>query len=499
MSKEEMNEYLESIGGLENGFYPDSPRIVDSYFFDVNIGWFPLIKDLIEDLIKLGWDKQVCQVKEKFGCYDDKTEVLTKSGWKLFKDCTFNDEIAILNQDGYMSYHNPTDIISYEYSGNMYKLKSRGVDLLVTPNHNLYVAKGGWVGKYNKNNVTKYEFSFETPDKYFKKTKRFKKSFKWVGEEIDTITIGGYNYSSLHLNGKIRNYVKSSQEYNVTDFLKFIGFYTAEGCVNKDKGDIRIAACNDGSVKAKVEQLDFEEVLKLNNFKIKKSLVDKPALTYNIYDKVLANWLHDEIGESAINKKCPEFIKNLTPKLIEIYLTWLFYGDGHKSKTALTLYTSSKLLADDVCELILKCGYTFKMDKLPPKSSTKIKSDNPTYTVRWLKNSNEFEISNKTIKNTNNYTEEYIKYDGIVYCLTVPNNNLFVRRNGKGVWCGNSLRFYINYGSDEIFKRISEAENLSYKTCETCGQVGELRTDIGWYTTLCDEHYTEKKNNKNKQ
>ncbi len=56
------------------------------------------------------------------------------------------------------------------------------------------------------------------------------------------------------------------------------------------------------------------------------------------------------------------------------------------------------------------------------------------------------------------------------------------------------LRFYINSGSDEIFKRISEAENLSYKTCETCGQVGELRTDIGWYTTLCDEHYTEKKN-----
>lgn len=53
------------------------------------------------------------------------------------------------------------------------------------------------------------------------------------------------------------------------------------------------------------------------------------------------------------------------------------------------------------------------------------------------------------------------------------------------------LRFYINSGSDEIFKRISEAENLSYKTCETCGQVGELRTDIGWYTTLCDNHHQE--------
>jgi len=67
MTKEEMNEYLESIGGLENGFFSDRPPIKDCGFFSVGVGWYPLIKDLIEDLIKLGWDKQVCQVKEKFG------------------------------------------------------------------------------------------------------------------------------------------------------------------------------------------------------------------------------------------------------------------------------------------------------------------------------------------------------------------------------------------------------------------------------------------------
>jgi hypothetical protein len=56
-----------SIGGLENGFFTDREPIVDSGFFGVNQGWFPIIKSLIEDLIKLGWDKQTCQVKEKFG------------------------------------------------------------------------------------------------------------------------------------------------------------------------------------------------------------------------------------------------------------------------------------------------------------------------------------------------------------------------------------------------------------------------------------------------
>lgn len=67
MTDEQMNEFLQSIGGLENGFYTDREPITDCGFFDVNNGWFPLIKELIEDLIALGWNKQTCQVKEKFG------------------------------------------------------------------------------------------------------------------------------------------------------------------------------------------------------------------------------------------------------------------------------------------------------------------------------------------------------------------------------------------------------------------------------------------------
>ena len=67
MIDKEMNEFLESIGGLENGFYPDKDPIKDSGFFECGNGWYPLIKDLITDLIELGWDKQTCQVKEKFG------------------------------------------------------------------------------------------------------------------------------------------------------------------------------------------------------------------------------------------------------------------------------------------------------------------------------------------------------------------------------------------------------------------------------------------------
>ena len=57
------------------------------------------------------------------------------------------------------------------------------------------------------------------------------------------------------------------------------------------------------------------------------------------------------------------------------------------------------------------------------------------------------------------------------------------------------LRFYINGASEEIYKRIQTAEDLSYETCETCGERGELKKIMGWYTTLCDKHYEEHKSN----
>jgi len=63
----EFNIFLESIGGLENGFYTDREPIKDSGFFSIGNGWLGIVKSLIEDLIQLGWDKQICQVKEKFG------------------------------------------------------------------------------------------------------------------------------------------------------------------------------------------------------------------------------------------------------------------------------------------------------------------------------------------------------------------------------------------------------------------------------------------------
>ncbi len=67
LTDEQMDSFLEENGGLENGVFPDRPKIKKAGFFAVSNGWYGIIRELIEKSIAAGWDKQICQVKEKFG------------------------------------------------------------------------------------------------------------------------------------------------------------------------------------------------------------------------------------------------------------------------------------------------------------------------------------------------------------------------------------------------------------------------------------------------
>ena len=55
-----------------------------------------------------------------------------------------------------------------------------------------------------------------------------------------------------------------------------------------------------------------------------------------------------------------------------------------------------------------------------------------------------------------------------------------------------SLRFYIDNYVDEVEKWIEEADLESEKTCEICGEPGEIR-NFGWLKCLCDKHEQERK------
>lgn len=48
------------------------------------------------------------------------------------------------------------------------------------------------------------------------------------------------------------------------------------------------------------------------------------------------------------------------------------------------------------------------------------------------------------------------------------------------------LRFYYSGGDDYIDGVIDLAENMSIRICEICGNIGNLKSNNGWYKTKCD-------------
>lgn len=47
------------------------------------------------------------------------------------------------------------------------------------------------------------------------------------------------------------------------------------------------------------------------------------------------------------------------------------------------------------------------------------------------------------------------------------------------------LRFYVGAETEEMWRRIGEAEKESERTCENCGEPGTLGPGRGWWRTLC--------------
>lgn len=64
MTQKEFEEFLASVQ-LKSGHTGEV--ILSADFFEFSDGWLAITKSLIEDLIALGWDKQLYQAKEKFG------------------------------------------------------------------------------------------------------------------------------------------------------------------------------------------------------------------------------------------------------------------------------------------------------------------------------------------------------------------------------------------------------------------------------------------------
>ncbi len=74
-------------------------------------------------------------MRDRHGCYDDATEVLTLTGWKPWPEVTGEEVFATRARDGRLEYQHARRLVRKEYRGHMIGFKGMSVDLLVTPDH----------------------------------------------------------------------------------------------------------------------------------------------------------------------------------------------------------------------------------------------------------------------------------------------------------------------------------------------------------------------------
>jgi hypothetical protein len=83
-------------------------------------------------------------------CYDTATEILTEGGWRRFEALDQDlDRVLTWNRATERAEFQPFSVVRYDYKGPMLQIRQRGLDLLVTPEHRLWVQKTESQGRWS--------------------------------------------------------------------------------------------------------------------------------------------------------------------------------------------------------------------------------------------------------------------------------------------------------------------------------------------------------------
>ncbi len=354
---------------------------------------------------KLMNDDLGCATGEQ-GCYSADTEVLTSDGWKFWPEVTINDELATLNRDS-LVFEKPSAVVSYDINGEMIQWTNRSIDILVTPSHQMYVA--GQSSSRRRQPL----FKFVSAEACFESQYRLYRTANFNGNSPRNFTVPG----------RISRHPAKPIDVPFDKWCWFLGFWFAEGSSNFKQ--VQLAQSN-----PRKSALAWSQLQHLP-FNIKQT-----KFGFSISNTALASVLKP-FGRSY-EKRVPEYIRNAESKDIEAFLDGFALGDAHiQANGSRAFYTSNKGLADDLQELMLRCGRLGIIAKHNERNHLSYINGRPIHPRRaayivW-------ERTRKTTSWLDSRDKQTVHYKGKVYCATVSNHLLFVRRNGKPIWCGNTV------------------------------------------------------------
>ena len=370
-------------------------------------------------------------------CYSDDTEVLTNKGWKLFKDVLDSDKICSLNPETReIEYVGISQRQKWWKQGDMVHFHNHSLNCLVTPEHRMVYL-----------NKSDGEIRYCQAQEYRKGKGAFYRGCRYESKDTENINIGGLIF-------------------NFDIFCEFMGYYLSDGCTAHSHG-YRVTICQQ---EGEIHRQTIIDCIKNMGF--------NPYLnhqTINFYCKELVIYL-SQFGRCN-EKYIPKEILNTSQRQIKIFLDAYIKCDGYvkmpksfinkrgnwciPKNEERSYYTTSKIMAANLCELILKIGKRPSIGERMPINTTK-KDGSVIHGRLNCFTINELQATTATV-----FEKETVQYNGYVYDLTLKKNHImYVMRNGTCYWGSNCLcaSAPITIQGDEkkeFYRRLMDGEDMS--------------------------------------
>src|SRR5271166_1793231 len=200
----------------------------------------------------------------------------------------------------------------------MYRVRSEQIDLLVTPNHRM------WIQRHDTQAARRGEqpFAIETAEKILHKRVTYQKNARWTGCSPDHIWIPE-TYRTYQRSDRNRPATRTypSVAFPIEPFARFLGYYLAEGSIN---GHQIVLAQNRGEILDKMT-----ETIRA------MGLLAYVPVTGHGSVRTTCVQLRDllvRLGHSY-NKRIPSMVGEWTPEVIRIFLEAVIEGDGTTHRT----------------------------------------------------------------------------------------------------------------------------------------------------------------------
>jgi hypothetical protein len=388
-------------------------------------------------------------------CFDSSTEVMTYEGWKYWDTVTAQDQLLTRSTDDPTTawYESPERMQKHQFDGNLLGYEGRHLDWLVTPNHKFWgvpcvvsrskpwyrqrffmaeqvAGKAGSVAAFGAT------YSGDIPDDFV----------------VDIPAVAGTRSTGMKI--------------PLVEYCRLLGWWLSEGSasVNKKDGSGRITLSQTQSVnpihfreiELLLHRLGFDKPIKLKRSPAsgKNSIVPYvpskvgEIIGLRVCNRSLAEHLLT-FGSRSWKKRVPPLLFRVSPAMRLEFMRCYAAGDGcirYTGKAAQTyISTSSSGMQEDLQRLAVLTGLAAFNGVC-----NGVTYKRPHYRV--ILEANVTDLSFVKRPATQFKGHYVVPFSGKVYCATMRTGMLFVRRNGKCMWSGNSDDFWRTFRSGQTPK-----------------------------------------------